>query len=104
MTSIGKESKEIMELGQLVTAIEAANNYFLAQVQKQVNMALTLRNWIIGQYIVEYEQKGEDRAKYGQQLLKEISRSLKGVGLKSFGERHLYICKDFYIILIIIFY
>jgi hypothetical protein len=43
MTSIGKESKEIRELGQLVTAIEAANTYFLTQVQKQVNTALTLR-------------------------------------------------------------
>jgi predicted nuclease of restriction endonuclease-like (RecB) superfamily len=98
MTSIGKESKEIRELGQLVTAIEAANNYFLTQVQKQVNTALTLRNWIIGQYIVEYEQKGEDRAKYGQQLFKEISQSLKGVGLDSLRERHLYICKDFYLV------
>jgi predicted nuclease of restriction endonuclease-like (RecB) superfamily len=97
MTSIEKDSKEIRDLGQLVTAIEAANNYFLTQVQKQVNTALTLRNWIIGRYIFEYEQKGEDRAKYGQQLLKEISRSLKGGGLKSFGERHLYICKDFYL-------
>ena len=97
MTRIEKESKEIRELGQLVTAIEAANNYFQTQVQKQVNTALTLRNWIIGQYIVEYEQKGEDRAKYGQQLLKEISRSLKGVGLDSLRERHLYICKDFYL-------
>jgi predicted nuclease of restriction endonuclease-like (RecB) superfamily len=97
MRSIGKESKEIRELGQLVTAIEAANNYFLTQVQKQVNTALTLRNWIIGQYVVEYEQKGEDRAKYGQQLFKEISSTLKEVGLNSIRERHLYLCKDFYL-------
>lgn len=77
MRRLTKEAKEIKDLGQLVTAIKAANSYFLTQVQKQVNTALTLRNWIIGQYIVEYEQKGEDKAQYGQKLLKEISRTLK---------------------------
>lgn len=97
MASIEKESKEIRELGQLITAIETANTYFLTQVQQQVNTALTLRNWIIGQYIVEYEQNGEDRAKYGQQLFKAICHTLKVKGLKSFRERHLYICKDFYL-------
>jgi hypothetical protein len=97
MTRLEKELNEIKELGQLVTAIEAANTYFLTQVQKQVNTALTLRNWIIGRYIVEYEQKGEDRAQYGQQLFKEVSCTLIKAGLKTFRERHLYICKDFYL-------
>jgi predicted nuclease of restriction endonuclease-like (RecB) superfamily len=92
-----KTSKEIREIGQLTSAIEAANTYFLGQVQKQVNTALTLRNWIIGRYIIEYEQKGEDRAQYGQQLFKEISKTLRKKGLKSFGERNLYLCKNFYI-------
>lgn len=32
----------------------------------------TLRNWLIGCYIVEYEQKGCDRAKYGDRLLKRL--------------------------------
>ena len=95
MRKLKKEANEIKDLGQLVTAIKAANTYFLTQVQKQVNTALTLRNWIIGQYVVEYEQKGEDRAQYGQKVLKEISRTLKKGGLKSFGERNLYLCKDF---------
>lgn len=97
MTSMEKTSKEIRELGQLVSAIEAANTYFLGQVQKQVNTALTLRNWVIGRYIIEYEQKGEDRAQYGQQLFKEVSKTLRKIGLKSFGERNLYLCKDFYV-------
>jgi predicted nuclease of restriction endonuclease-like (RecB) superfamily len=97
MPGMEKTSKEIRELGQLVSAIEAANTYFLGQVQKQVNTALTLRNWIIGRYIVEYEQSGEDRAQYGQQLFKEILRALNKLGLHSFRERHLYICKDFYL-------
>ena len=34
-----------------------------------VNQALVLRNWLIGAYIVEFEQNGTDRAKYGTRLL-----------------------------------
>ncbi|MBD0333346.1 MAG: cytoplasmic protein, partial [Chitinophagaceae bacterium] len=45
--------------------IHAANTYFLNKAQKQVNTALTFRNWLIGYYIVEYEQSGKDRAEYG---------------------------------------
>ncbi|WP_090108354.1 DUF1016 N-terminal domain-containing protein [Chitinophaga sp. CF118] len=70
--------------------------HFLNKVQKQVNTALTLRNWIIGFYIVEYEQHGDDRAVYGQKLYKEIAENLKMAGVTSIRERHLYLCKDFY--------
>ena len=30
-----------------------------------VNQLLTIRNWIIGYYVVEFEQHGKERAKYG---------------------------------------
>jgi len=65
-------------------------------VQKQVNTALTVRNWVIGFHIVEYEKYGDDRAEYGQGLFKEIVNKLKNSGLSSIRERHLYLCKDFY--------
>lgn len=42
------------------------------QVAGAVNQALTIRNWLIGFYIVEYEQEGEDRASYGENLLGQI--------------------------------
>ncbi len=56
--------------------IHAANTYFLNKAQKQVNTALTLRNWLIGYYIVEYEQSGKDRAEYGTKLYKEVAERL----------------------------
>ena len=77
--------------------IQAANAYFLNKAQKQVNTALTLRNWLIGCYIVEYEQSGKDRADYGARLYKEIAGRLAKKGLKSIRERHLYLCKDLYV-------
>ncbi len=83
-------------LENLATTIHNTNTYFLNKVQKQVNTTLTLRNWIIGYYIAEYEQSGKDRADYGKQLFKAIAQSLLKKGLKSIRERHLYLCKDFY--------
>jgi len=42
-----------------------------------VNSHLIIRNWLIGAYLVEYEQKGEDRARYGVQLLQHVAQDLK---------------------------
>lgn len=39
-----------------------------------VNQLMTLRNWVIGYYIVEYEQDGSDRAEYGSHLLKKFGK------------------------------
>jgi predicted nuclease of restriction endonuclease-like (RecB) superfamily len=89
-------TEDVINIEKLVSSIQETNHYFLNQAQKQVNTALTVRNWVIGFYIVEYEQYGNDRAEYGQKLYKEISNKLKTGGLSSIRERHLYLCKDFY--------
>lgn len=59
----------VNSLEQLTAIIQQTNTYFLNRVQQQVNTALTIRNWLIGFYIVEYEQNGGDRARYGTSLL-----------------------------------
>lgn len=48
---------------------------------KAINQMATLRNWLIGCYIVEYEQKGSDRAKYGDRLLKRLEERVNTKGL-----------------------
>jgi hypothetical protein len=48
---------------------------------RAVNRMATLRNWLIGSYIVEYEQNGEDRAKYGEQLLARLAESVNEKGI-----------------------
>ncbi|MBP5770979.1 MAG: DUF1016 family protein [Bacteroidaceae bacterium] len=48
---------------------------------RAINQMATLRNWLIGCYIVEYEQKGSDRAKYGDRLLKRLEESVNTKGL-----------------------
>jgi predicted nuclease of restriction endonuclease-like (RecB) superfamily len=63
---------------------------------KAVNRNLTIRNWLIGNYIVEYEQNGEDRAKYGTKLLEEMAKKIKAKGLKGLNSRALRNCRIFY--------
>ena len=41
----------------------------------------TMRNWLIGYYIVEFEQHGKDRAEYGSQLLKKLEERVNRKGL-----------------------
>jgi len=90
----GKENFNSLEA--LTTTIQETNSYFLEKVHKQVNTALSLRNWLIGYYIVEYEQSGKDRAVYGLGLFKAIAKNLLNKGIKSLQERNLYLCRDFY--------
>ena len=48
---------------------------------RAINQLATLRNWLIGCYIVEYEQKGKDRAQYGERLLKRLEEKVNCRGL-----------------------
>ncbi|MCD8267899.1 MAG: PDDEXK nuclease domain-containing protein [Parabacteroides sp.] len=83
-----------MDFESLVNHISVIQNTLQAQAAHAVNLALTSRNWLIGRYIVEFEQNGEDRAAYGEQLLKKLELRLKTKGLneRRFREfRRLYI-------------
>jgi hypothetical protein len=64
-------------LNTLVKHISTIQNTLQAQAAHAVNLALTSRNWLMGCYIVEFEQNGEDRAAYGEQLLKKLEQRLK---------------------------
>ena len=70
-----------MDFEALVKHISTIQNTLQAQAAHAVNLALTSRNWLMGCYIVEFEQNGEDRAAYGEQLLKKLEQRLKTKGL-----------------------
>ena len=78
----------------LVHNISRVHEVLQGCAAKSVNQFLTLRNWMFGYYIVEYEQNGEDRAKYGENLMQEIANKLTHI--KGLRFRQLYLCKDFY--------
>ena len=59
--------------------------------------SLVVRNWLIGRYIVEYEQQGSDRAEYGRQTLKNLSEALRSRIGRGFSVRSLEQYRRFYL-------
>lgn len=82
-----------MDFKRLITNTENAHSVFYNQSVKAVNVNLTLRNWVVGWYIVEFEQNGEDRAEYGKRLLIRIAEEIRIRGL---GETNLKLCRQFF--------
>ncbi len=81
---------------QLIDSLYEAHKQLYSNAFRAVNQSLTIRNWLIGYYIVEYEQNGSDRAQYGAKLLDEIAARLKSLGLKGLRSRELHSCRLFY--------
>ena len=66
-------------------------------VARQINTTMLDAYWQIGQYIVEYEQKGESKAEYGQGLLERLSRDLTQAYGKGFGRSNLTYMRKLYL-------
>ena len=73
----------------LVTSIVHIHQQTQDFSAKAVNVALTLRNWLIGYRIVEFEQQGKDRAAYGESLMDTLAPRLASHGLKRVTPREL---------------
>ncbi len=78
---------------QLIAVIDQTHRSLQQQAASAVNQALTIRNWLIGYYIVEFEQKGEDRAKYGKKLLINIADN---ISIKGLSAPELSRCRQFF--------
>ena len=72
-----------MDFEWLIGHITHIQNALQVQAAHAVNLSLTARNWLVGYYIVEFEQHGEDRARYGESLLNTIAKRLSCRGLES---------------------
>ena len=82
---------------RLVSAIGQAHAELAAQASQAVNASLTLRNWLIGFHIAEYEQQGTDRAQYGAKLLERLSDRLVQAGVSRAEARELRRYRQFYL-------
>ena len=85
--------KKALNFESLVAEIEQTHSHFQQQAVKAVNISLTIRNYLIGFYIVEFEQNGEDRAAYGSKLLDSLAAKLSIKGLVS---AEISRCRQFY--------
>ena len=91
-----KDKIETDDFTMLIDNIFKTHESLKIHAVKSINICLTLRNFLFGYYIVEYEQKGNDRAKYGDKLLENISKTLSVKGLKNVSAAELSRFRQFY--------
>lgn len=68
-----------------------------SKVRSAVNAAMVEAYWLIGQRIVEEEQRGEHKAQYGARLIEDLSTALTADFGKGFSYANLYNCRQFYL-------
>jgi hypothetical protein len=88
--------------------IQKSNNLFIIEIKQilsaarqkaysAVNSAMVEAYWHIGKRIVEEEQRGKERATYGEEILKTLSIELTKEFGKGFGTRNLWDFRKFYL-------
>ena len=82
-----------MNFPQLSDNIRQAHKALQNNAMRAINQSITTRNWLVGFWIVEFEQNGEDRAQYGKKLLETLAKS---VNVKGLGKVTLSLCRKFY--------
>ncbi len=83
-------NKLILDIGQL---LEEGRR----RVLQSVNSIIVQTYWEIGRKIVEFEQKGEEKAEYGSRLLKDLSVDLQQKHGKGFSKSNIYLMRLFYL-------
>ena len=74
-------SNKLHSFNDLASIVQTTHDAAQSSAVKAINRMQTMRNWLIGYYIVEFEQHGKDRAEYGSQLLKKLEETVNRKGL-----------------------
>ena len=85
------------EYKELVTYISDAYSQGRQKALQAVNAGLVDTYWNIGRHIVEFEQGGVERAKYGSELLLRLSNDLSVLHGKGFSRSNLIYMRLLYI-------
>ena len=93
-----RSSKLTGNFESLVASIVRIRHQAQEFATKAVNVGLTLRNWLIGRQIEEYELNGSDRAAYGDKLMDTLAKRLAQQGWKRCDRRELYRFRQLYLI------
>lgn len=72
--------------------IETAQSF----AYQSINIALVKRNWLLGKRIAEEILQGDERTKYGSELIKQLSEQLTKLYGKGFTKTNLYQFMDFF--------
>jgi len=85
-----------LEFSKLIGLLEQTHNQLQKQASRSVDIALVVRNWLFGWYIVEYEQNGSDRAEYGSRFFEVLSKRLAEIKIKGSSPTRLKLYRSFY--------
>lgn len=85
-----RKQKTASGYARLVESIGGLIDAARQRVAQAVNTEMVRLYWEIGRHIVEYEQGGSDRAKYGQNLLHNLGQDLSARFGKGFRWRNLF--------------
>ena len=86
----------MIEFVRLIEGIGTLHTRLQSHAANAVNQALTIRNWLIGFYIVEFELHGKNRASYGESLFDQMAQNLNHI--KGLDRRSLYRFRTFYML------
>lgn len=86
----------MIEFVRLIEGIGSLHTRLQSHAANAVNQALTIRNWLIGFYIVEFELHGKNRASYGESLIDQMAQNLNHI--KGLDRRSLFRFRTFYML------
>ena len=85
-----------MNYSELIATVSQVHQAAQRSAAGAVNRYLILRNWLIGAYLVEFEQCGDDRATYGSKLLENLARDLREREVSGLGVSMLRLTRRFF--------
>jgi len=91
-----KKQNDVGQYGLLIEQIAVLITNAKRHVAATINETLIETYWNVGKHIVEFEQKGSVRAKYGEQLLVNLSKDLTVMLGKGFSKSNLFNMRLFY--------
>ena len=97
MDNTGTNLTQNTNYNKLVSDIGTLLNNGRKQMAIAVNTSMVQTYWSIGKHIVEFEQKGNERAEYGSNLINRLSRDLTERYGKGFGKSNLLYIRKFYL-------
>jgi predicted nuclease of restriction endonuclease-like (RecB) superfamily len=92
MSDIEIKGNDLFE--RVVSILEQARR----NIVKSVNSNMVIAYWLIGREIVEDIQRGEARAEYGKQVIKQLSNRLNKRYGKGFSTTNLWYFRQFYVV------
>lgn len=84
------------DFAELVERVVALIDEARSRVLRKVNSEMVLSNWHVGREIVEYVQRGEARAEYGETVIEDLSRQLQARVGRGYSTTNLRYFRTFY--------